>query len=1271
MTQVNISQKSFSGGEISPGLESRTDLEIYQNSLSDSLNVMCTNRGELIPRPGTEFIGLTNGLSSTPIGATKRARLIPFKFSEKESYMFEISNISMRIYKDGKPLNFDAADSNTYESISSSIFVHESQYPIVGNGTNEPNATSPYNTESGEFVFNGDNAFEYEAGAGPFTITDIHNNQVSDGQGSPVNLSYFNTHIHETNEQTVTADSLFWIHSVERRRQGKYTNKTVAANSVIGKTIDIVRITWHPKYCEGGSEYDPNKYLYALYDSALVTSRPAEALFPATKWTFFTATLKSGSDTTTDDEIKTTSQIDYNNFFGPTDLTGGNNNGFATSPIPYLESEIYNIQYAIAGDKMFLTHPNHQPIKITRVGPSNFKVSYHRTIGGPWRNRATYPNTLWGGAFWMTAGTNTQTNPLPGADSSGNISNGPAGSQAVDLRKRNGADEPLYLFKSNGSPDINTSESGTIADDSIVGRKLRINCPVGFQLFPTTTTSNYNITEDYSAKYNNEELVNVRLVGTNPLLDSTLERSQMLGEESRIKLNRLGPIVQVDELSAPINFWFEGEVEALVDTSGPLKHMNPTPGFRYRIIKPANVFETQISPAYVGATALTKIGHLFEEKQADGTGGWPSCVAIVDNRLVYASNDESPNSIAFSSKGDFDNWEPDDWGFNNAESVSDWNLNNWSSAKTYNGITLDYHGFTYDIEEGLADKILWLKSTNYGLVAGTPNAIYMSNPIVPGEAITPGNFSMRLVSEEGSSPVPAEYIDGRIYYLNKLGNKLLSMQYVNDIDGFVPRVESFLSDHLVEEGIRAIAHARTPVNVIWLATNSGELVSAVHLDNEERKAFFKHRIAACDYNRRSYPVVDSIAVIPSEDNLFDQLWMTVRRHNPNDGLTLDSQSDPSIPSGQDSFVNTTERLTQYSTNLRDSRDFIGLDCSISDMTHYDGSLIDTASYKTLATIDDMYTYFDGSNTASSTIINAPEHGLSGNDWKFMLKGIVGNLDYWNYGDVLNPSGASHIGSNATTIYVDSRTPPGMKFPTSKTHSDFIRGYPKVLRQIYTSRRIPLPGAAKEKGVDYKFAPSFFNIFNNFSFFENGLESFASYSLGEFEGKVLPPNHTTDFISGASNRVFYVRNGSGITSGQMTNDQSGTSDYNSLYPTCYSYTVGFRPDIYWTTLPPRINSQLGNHDTSNVFITNISAHIEDTHQIKVRNLESDNKEIMIEDEYTSSEENPGNVERRSGVYFVPTEQLPGDLLGKIRFEPAPGYPFRILSINWRGERATRI
>jgi hypothetical protein len=79
----------------------------------------------------------------------------------------------------------------------------------------------------------------------------------------------------------------------------------------------------------------------------------------------------------------------------------------------------------------------------------------------------------------------------------------------------------------------------------------------------------------------------------------------------------------------------------------------------------------------------------------------------------------------------------------------------------------------------------------------------------------------------------------------------------------------------------------------------------------------------------------------------------------------------------------------------------------------------------------------------------------------------------------------------------------------------------------------------------------------------------------------------------------------------------------------------------------------------------------SHQIYVKNnSNSVNEEKIIDDEYKSTSLIPFNVQRRTGRYKTSLVQPEEDTYGKVRFRAEPGYPFRILEINLRGERATR-
>lgn len=85
-------QENFNGGEWSPLMEGRSDLDKYPNSLYRLENFLIDPRGPLIFRPGWKYIA----------GAkynAKASRVIPFQFSVTQAYMLEFGDYYIRFYR--------------------------------------------------------------------------------------------------------------------------------------------------------------------------------------------------------------------------------------------------------------------------------------------------------------------------------------------------------------------------------------------------------------------------------------------------------------------------------------------------------------------------------------------------------------------------------------------------------------------------------------------------------------------------------------------------------------------------------------------------------------------------------------------------------------------------------------------------------------------------------------------------------------------------------------------------------------------------------------------------------------------------------------------------------------------------------------------------------------------------------------------------------------------------------------------------------------------
>ena len=93
MARVAVELTNFTGGELSPRLDGRTDLAKYASGCSTLENLVVYPHGSAARRPGSTFV-------AEVADSDNKTRLIPFEFSTTQTYMLEFSNLKMRVYKD-------------------------------------------------------------------------------------------------------------------------------------------------------------------------------------------------------------------------------------------------------------------------------------------------------------------------------------------------------------------------------------------------------------------------------------------------------------------------------------------------------------------------------------------------------------------------------------------------------------------------------------------------------------------------------------------------------------------------------------------------------------------------------------------------------------------------------------------------------------------------------------------------------------------------------------------------------------------------------------------------------------------------------------------------------------------------------------------------------------------------------------------------------------------------------------------------------------------
>ncbi|MBL0320283.1 MAG: hypothetical protein IPP74_13485 [Alphaproteobacteria bacterium] len=131
-------QSSFSGGEFSPKLFQRIDIQKWKSGLRTLRNFLVSPLGPIYNRPGTYFVSETKYND-------KKSRLIPFIFSREQSYVLEFSEGKIRFFQNGGYVS-----SNRGEWSSSTAYAHGDTVTASGNlyfaisaSTNKDPVTEP------------------------------------------------------------------------------------------------------------------------------------------------------------------------------------------------------------------------------------------------------------------------------------------------------------------------------------------------------------------------------------------------------------------------------------------------------------------------------------------------------------------------------------------------------------------------------------------------------------------------------------------------------------------------------------------------------------------------------------------------------------------------------------------------------------------------------------------------------------------------------------------------------------------------------------------------------------------------------------------------------------------------------------------------------------------------------------------------------------------------------------------------------------------------
>lgn len=232
------------------------------------------------------------------------------------------------------------------------------------------------------------------------------------------------------------------------------------------------------------------------------------------------------------------------------------------------------------------------------------------------------------------------------------------------------------------------------------------------------------------------------------------------------------------------------------------------------------------------------------------TTGWPRAVTFHGQRLVFAGTTFQPQTVWMSVVADFPNFAPTE----------------------PDSVVLDTSAITYTVSSREVNPIIWLSSGSV-LLIGTAGNEFQVRANTINEAITPTNINVSPQTTFGSKSdtLPVTAFSATIF-LQRTGRQLREMVYDFSRDSFVARDLTVVSEHILREngGGLELAYQQAPNSFVWVRLGNGKLACVTYEPDQEVVAWHLHEIGGS-------AVVESITVIPSQNQDQDDLYMVCRR----------------------------------------------------------------------------------------------------------------------------------------------------------------------------------------------------------------------------------------------------------------------------------------------------------------------------------------------------------------------------------------------------------
>jgi hypothetical protein len=228
------------------------------------------------------------------------------------------------------------------------------------------------------------------------------------------------------------------------------------------------------------------------------------------------------------------------------------------------------------------------------------------------------------------------------------------------------------------------------------------------------------------------------------------------------------------------------------------------------------------------------------------TTGYPAAVTFYEQRLVFASTTEQPQTIFFSVGGSFED-------FTDGVGAAD--------------------ALTYTLGSNQVNVIRYLQAGRV-LLVGTSGGEFVvtSSEDAP---LSPTNAVVKRQATYGSANIQPVQVANVTLFVQRARRKLRELVFDLNTDSYQAPDMTLLAEHITTSGIKAMALQQEPDNVVWCVLENGKFVGMTYRREENVIAWHEHLIGG-SFGSDSFAHVESVATIPGALDE-DQTYLIVKR----------------------------------------------------------------------------------------------------------------------------------------------------------------------------------------------------------------------------------------------------------------------------------------------------------------------------------------------------------------------------------------------------------